>query len=248
MPTNSPCASVFDVAAVALVDGTVYVEDGGHETAGVDALRVPEDIGPRLLDEPCPQQRKRLRGAVADPGAVVVARPRLERRASRIDEDERDLGFDSVANFFIAYRNAPFPELLPPSAGDGGAHAAKALDRDRPDIRAHRAGDDNLRSLAGFKREGEFERAAEQARAFEINIPSSVLTKLDSVSQKGGTAGTLVMGLTFSLASFACVGPFMGTLLAASVQSGGVRPLVGMATFATGLALPFFLLAIFPSY
>lgn len=84
--------------------------------------------------------------------------------------------------------------------------------------------------------------------AFEITVPSSVLTKLDSVSQKGGTAGTLVMGLTFSLASFACVGPFMGTLLAASVQSGGARPLIGMATFATGLALPFFLLAIFPSY
>ena len=84
--------------------------------------------------------------------------------------------------------------------------------------------------------------------AFEITIPSSVLTKLDSVSQKGGTAGTLVMGLTFSLASFACVGPFMGTLLAASVQSGGARPLAGMATFATGLALPFFLFAIFPSY
>ena len=84
--------------------------------------------------------------------------------------------------------------------------------------------------------------------AFEITIPSSVLTKLDSVSQKGGIAGTLVMGLTFSLASFACVGPFMGTLLAASVQSGGVRPLAGMATFATGLALPFFLFAIFPAY
>ena len=84
--------------------------------------------------------------------------------------------------------------------------------------------------------------------AFEITIPSSLLTRLDSVSQKGGTAGTLVMGLTFSLASFACVGPFMGTLLAASVQSGGARPLAGMATFASGLALPFFLLAIFPSY
>ena len=84
--------------------------------------------------------------------------------------------------------------------------------------------------------------------AFEITIPSSVLTRLDSVSQKGGTVGTLVMGLTFSLASFACVGPFMGTLLAASVQSGGVRPLAGMATFATGLALPFFLFAIFPAY
>jgi thiol:disulfide interchange protein DsbD len=56
------------------------------------------------------------------------------------------------------------------------------------------------------------------------------------------------MGLTFSLASFACVGPFVGTLLAASVQGGGTRPFVGMFSFATGLALPFFLLAMFPSY
>ena len=56
------------------------------------------------------------------------------------------------------------------------------------------------------------------------------------------------MGLTFALASFACVGPFMGTLLAASVQSGGARPVLGMLVFASGLALPFFLLALFPQY
>ncbi|HZT31445.1 MAG TPA: cytochrome c biogenesis protein CcdA [Bryobacteraceae bacterium] len=84
--------------------------------------------------------------------------------------------------------------------------------------------------------------------AFEITIPSSILTRLDRASQKGGTVGTLLMGLTFSLASFACVGPFVGTLLAASVQSGGLRPLAGMVAFASGLALPFFLLALFPSY
>jgi len=84
--------------------------------------------------------------------------------------------------------------------------------------------------------------------AFEITIPSSVLTKLDRGSQKGGIAGTLLMGLTFALSSFACVGPFMGSLLAASVGSGGARPLLGMLTFASGLALPFFLLALFPSY
>ncbi|HXI38832.1 MAG TPA: cytochrome c biogenesis protein CcdA [Bryobacteraceae bacterium] len=84
--------------------------------------------------------------------------------------------------------------------------------------------------------------------AFEVTIPSTLLTRLDRVSQQGGTTGTLVMGLTFSLASFACVGPFMGTLLAASVQGGGMRPLLGMLTFATGLALPFFLLALFPSF
>ncbi|HLY15898.1 MAG TPA: cytochrome c biogenesis protein CcdA [Bryobacteraceae bacterium] len=84
--------------------------------------------------------------------------------------------------------------------------------------------------------------------AFEITIPSSLLTRLDRGSQQGGIAGTLLMGLTFALSSFACVGPFMGTLLAASVGSGGIRPLAGMLTFATGLALPFFFLALFPSY
>jgi thiol:disulfide interchange protein DsbD len=84
--------------------------------------------------------------------------------------------------------------------------------------------------------------------AFEINIPSPILTRLNRSSEKGGWAGALLMGLTFSLASFACVGPFVGTLLAASVAGGGARPLLGMVTFATGLALPFFLLALFPSY
>ena len=84
--------------------------------------------------------------------------------------------------------------------------------------------------------------------AFEITIPSSILTKLNQSSDKGGFVGTLLMGLTFSLSSFACVGPFVGTLLAASVSGGGIRPIAGMLVFATGLALPFFLLALFPSY
>ncbi|MBL8296231.1 MAG: thioredoxin family protein [Bryobacterales bacterium] len=84
--------------------------------------------------------------------------------------------------------------------------------------------------------------------AFEITLPSGLLTKLDQASQQGGIFGTLLMGLTFSLTSFACVGPFVGPLLAASVQGGAVRPALGMAGFATGLATPFFLLALFPQY
>ncbi|MGH9720542.1 MAG: protein-disulfide reductase DsbD family protein [Bryobacteraceae bacterium] len=84
--------------------------------------------------------------------------------------------------------------------------------------------------------------------AFEITIPSGVLTRLDRVSQRGGVLGTLVMGLAFSLTSFACVGPFVGPLLAASAQGGGARPLAGMAVFAAGLSTPFFFLALFPSY
>ncbi len=84
--------------------------------------------------------------------------------------------------------------------------------------------------------------------AFEITLPSSMLTKLDSASRRGGYFGTLLMGLTFSLTSFACVGPFVGPLLASSVQTQGAQPVVGMAAFATGLASPFFFLAAFPSY
>jgi thiol:disulfide interchange protein DsbD len=84
--------------------------------------------------------------------------------------------------------------------------------------------------------------------AFEITIPSAILTKLNQGADKGGVIGSLLMGLTFSLASFACVGPFVGTLLAGSVSAGAARPLIGMVTFATGLALPFFLLALFPGY
>jgi thiol:disulfide interchange protein len=84
--------------------------------------------------------------------------------------------------------------------------------------------------------------------AFEITIPSSVLTKLNAASGQGGFAGTLLMGLTFALASFACVGPFMGTLLAASVGAEKLRPVLGMVVFSAGLSLPFFFLALFPQY
>jgi len=84
--------------------------------------------------------------------------------------------------------------------------------------------------------------------AFEITLPSGMLTKLDSASRRGGYAGTLLMGLTFALTSFACIGPFMGSLLVASVQSKGLQPVLGMVSFAGGLASPFFFLAAFPSY
>ena len=84
--------------------------------------------------------------------------------------------------------------------------------------------------------------------AFELRLPSGVLTKLNTASQGTGYTGTLLMGLTFSLTSFACIGPIVGPLLIASVQSKGAQPVLGMVAFATGLATPFFLLALFPSY
>ncbi|HEX4229260.1 MAG TPA: cytochrome c biogenesis protein CcdA [Bryobacteraceae bacterium] len=84
--------------------------------------------------------------------------------------------------------------------------------------------------------------------AFELRLPTDLLTRLDRASQAGGYAGTLLMGLTFSLTSFACIGPIVGPLLIASVQQKGWQPVLGMMSFATGLSAPFFLLALFPSY
>ena len=84
--------------------------------------------------------------------------------------------------------------------------------------------------------------------AFELTLPSGLLTRLNQASERGGYMGTLIMGLTFTLTSFACIGPIVGPLLVASVQTSGMQPVLGMASFATGLAAPFFLLALFPSY
>ncbi|HBY62711.1 MAG TPA: redoxin, partial [Solibacterales bacterium] len=73
-------------------------------------------------------------------------------------------------------------------------------------------------------------------------------TKMTEASGRGGYLGTLLMGLTFALTSFACVGPFVGSLLAASIQGDKLLPLLGMASFSSGLASPFFFLALFPSF
>ena len=84
--------------------------------------------------------------------------------------------------------------------------------------------------------------------AFEITLPSGLVNRMNNASQGAGLLPMLLMGLTFALTSFACVGPFMGTLLAASVQGDKLQPALGMLSFATGLASPFFFLALFPGY
>lgn len=82
--------------------------------------------------------------------------------------------------------------------------------------------------------------------------PPAILQKYVGAGQKtGGTLGVLGMGLTFVVSAFTCTAPFIGTVLvaASSAQTGmqWVRPIVGMTAFASALALPFFVLALFPS-
>ncbi len=87
--------------------------------------------------------------------------------------------------------------------------------------------------------------------AYEITIPTSVLTSLDSLTRSkegegGGVVGALLMGLTFTLTSFTCTSPFVGTILVSASQGDWQMPLIGMLAFSTIFALPFFVLALVP--
>ena len=84
---------------------------------------------------------------------------------------------------------------------------------------------------------------------FEIALPSSILTKLNqSADKKSGIISILLMGLTFSLTSFTCTVPFVGTIMVAAANGDFMWPIIGMLAYATIFSLPFFLLALFPMY
>ena len=87
--------------------------------------------------------------------------------------------------------------------------------------------------------------------AYEITIPTKILTKLDSLTRSregegSGVIGALLMGLTFTLTSFTCTSPFVGTILVSASQGDWQMPLIGMLAFSTVFALPFFGLALLP--
>lgn len=84
---------------------------------------------------------------------------------------------------------------------------------------------------------------------FFIQLPSGLMNRLNRASTgKPGDSvvGTLLMGLTFSLTSFTCTAPFIGTLLVLASQGNWRWPLVGMTGFSFVFAIPFFLLALAP--
>jgi thiol:disulfide interchange protein DsbD len=85
--------------------------------------------------------------------------------------------------------------------------------------------------------------------AFVIQAPPSLVNRLDSVTRHEGTSrslGTLLMGLVFTLTSFTCTAPFIGTLLVMASQGNWRWPLIGMLVFSSVFAIPFFLFALMP--
>ena len=85
--------------------------------------------------------------------------------------------------------------------------------------------------------------------AFEITMPQSLVNKSDQGADKKGLAGVFFMALTLVLVSFSCTGPIVGNVLIQATSSNGAWwiPIVTMLAFSIAFALPFTLLAFFPS-
>lgn len=83
--------------------------------------------------------------------------------------------------------------------------------------------------------------------AFEITLPSKWTNSADKNSDKKGLGGIFFLALTLVLVSFSCTGPIVGTVLIKSTQGEFWTPMITMLAFSLAFALPFTVLALFPS-
>ncbi|SKC39618.1 thiol:disulfide interchange protein DsbD [Bacteroidales bacterium WCE2004] len=83
--------------------------------------------------------------------------------------------------------------------------------------------------------------------AFEITLPSKWTNGADKNSDRKGLGGIFFLALTLVLVSFSCTGPIVGTVLIKSTQGEFWAPMVTMLAFSVAFALPFTVLALFPS-
>ncbi|HRP89357.1 MAG TPA: thioredoxin family protein [Edaphocola sp.] len=84
--------------------------------------------------------------------------------------------------------------------------------------------------------------------AFELTLPSSWTNKLGTKSNANSYGGIFFMALTLVIVSFSCTSAFIGGLAVLASKGGRMGPLVGFSSFGLGIALPFAIFALFPSY
>ena len=84
-----------------------------------------------------------------------------------------------------------------------------------------------------------------------INVAGKLVNKTDQAGQSSKSAymGALLLGVAFSITSFSCTVPVVGSLLvvAATGTAGGMMTsLYGMTIYGLVFALPFVALSLFP--
>jgi thiol:disulfide interchange protein DsbD len=86
---------------------------------------------------------------------------------------------------------------------------------------------------------------------YQLGVSSRLLGGIDSATRSGrlpDSASALLMGVLFTLTSFTCTAPFIGTLLVAASQGEWQRPIAGMLAYAIVFAFPFIVLATVPRW
>ncbi len=83
--------------------------------------------------------------------------------------------------------------------------------------------------------------------AFEITMPSWMVSKADAKADTKGLGGIFFLALTLVLVSFSCTGPIVGSVLIKSTSGEFWAPILTMLAFSLAFALPFTLFALFPS-
>ncbi|MFM7150290.1 MAG: protein-disulfide reductase DsbD family protein, partial [Gemmataceae bacterium] len=87
---------------------------------------------------------------------------------------------------------------------------------------------------------------------YDITLPNWLQDYTSSGEGKGGLLGVFFMALTFSIVSFACVGPIYGGFISVQAASDStiqnyLRQILSVLGFSVAFASPFFFLALFPS-
>jgi thiol:disulfide interchange protein len=103
-----------------------------------------------------------------------------------------------------------------------------------------------LLAIFAFSLFGFFEIQAPQWLVARSSAREQALTS-DEGTLVAQAAGVLFMAVTFTLVSFTCTVGFIGVVLAEAAKGRWFYPALGMLAFSSAFALPFFLLAVFPS-
>jgi len=81
---------------------------------------------------------------------------------------------------------------------------------------------------------------------YEIKLPFGLGEKLVS-SQRSGAGGAFILGLLFSIVTFTCTIPIAGTILTIAAGQHRFAALMAMLFYSITMALPFFLMGLFPA-
>lgn len=83
--------------------------------------------------------------------------------------------------------------------------------------------------------------------AIHLRLPWRLVARMNPDPDRRSVVGLLFMGLAFTVTTFTCTVPFVGTLLVSAATGQWLWPALGMLVFSSVFAVPFVVLAIFPA-